>query len=424
MLTYILKVISYIIGIHIALLYSTVINASLTPKVTVGIDVLFNNSDYIPILKNKKIGLITNHTAINRQMLPTREVLKSHATTYNYTLSALFAPEHGITGAAYESESITDGKDLDGIPVFSLYGKTRRPTPDMLKHIDILIYDIQDIGSRSYTYISTLFYAMEEAAKLGIPVIVLDRPNPINGLVVDGPMLNDKWRSIVGYINVPYCHGMTIGELASFFNGEYQINCKLTVIPMKGWKRAMSFHETGLTWVPTSPNIPEPTTAAYYPVTGLLGELQIVSIGVGYTLPFKLVGAPWINAEAFAKNLNAQKFPGVSFLPFHFRPFHGRFAQENCQGVQIVITDQKCYKPVGTQYLIIGVLKNMYPQKMKASLIEAESRRDMFCKVNGTEEVYRIMTELDHVIWPLRSLHQKEREAFMIKRKKYLIASY
>lgn len=385
-----------------------------------GIDNLFNEK-YISLLKGKRVGLITNHTAINKQLLTSREVLRNNADKYNYTFTALFAPEHGITGAAYQSELIKDAKDDHGIPIFSLHGKTRRPTQEMLNQIDILLYDIQDIGSRSYTYISTLFYAMEEAAKNGIPIIVLDRPNPINGLVVDGPMLKDRWRSIVGYINVPYCHGMTIGELAKLFNEEYQVDCKLTVIPMSGWKRHMSFQETGLTWVPTSPHIPEPTTAFYYPMTGLLGELQIVNIGVGYTLPFKIVGAPWISAEKFAKHLNNQKFPGIYFLPFHFRPFYGRFAQEDCQGVQLVVTDPKIYKPVSTQYLIIGTLKNLYPSKMKAALVEAKSRHEMFAKVNGTEEVYKIITELDHIIWPLRSLHQKERESFLEKRKKYLM---
>lgn len=393
-----------------------------SPKVTVGIDVLFTEK-YALLLKGKRVGLITNHTAINKQHKTTREVLRDNSATYGYKLCALFAPEHGITGSAYQSELITDAKDDHGIPIFSLHGKTRRPTAEMLSHIDILLYDIQDIGSRSYTYISTLFYSMEEAAKKGIPVMVLDRPNPINGLVVDGPMLKDQWRSIVGYINVPYCHGMTIGELAKLFNEEYQVGCKLHVIPMVGWKRHMSFQDTDLAWVPTSPHIPECTTAFYYPMTGLLGELQIVNIGVGYTLPFKIVGAPWISAEKFAKSLNGHKFPGVYFLPFYFRPFYGRFAQEECQGVQLIVTDPKIYKPVATQYLIIGTLKNLYPTKMKAALGESKARHEMFAKVNGTEEVYRIITEIDHIIWPLRSLHQKEREQFLEKRKKYLIYS-
>ncbi len=391
--------------------------------VSVGIDVLLN-SEYVEILRNKRIGLITNHTAINHHLLPTRELLKNNAQKFNYTLAALFAPEHGITGSAHSWDSIQDERDSDGIPIYSLHGKTMRPTAKMLKEIDILLYDIQDIGARSYTYITTLFYAMEEAAKHGVPVMVLDRPNPINGIVVDGPMLEDKWRSIVGYINVPYCHGMTIGELAQFFNAEYKIGCALTVIPMKNWMRRMSFQDTGLAWIPTSPNIPEQTTPFYYPMTGLLGELELVSIGIGYTLPFKIIGAPWINAEEFVKHLNAQKFPGVHFMPFHFRPFFGRFKHEDCQGALIVVDNPLTYKPVCTQYLIIGMLKSLYPEKFKEALIASTSRKDMFCKVNGTEKIYRIISEQNHIIWKLRSLIEKESEAFLAIRKKYLISSY
>lgn len=389
-------------------------------QVSIGLDELFT-SDTIRLLQGKRIGLITNHTAINKNHTSSVQVLKENAKKHGYIVTALFAPEHGITGAAHASENIVDDKDSDGIPIYSLHGKTRRPTPEMLSHIHVLLYDIQDIGSRSYTYISTLFYAMEEAAKVHLPVIVLDRPNPINGLVVDGPMLEDKWRSIVGYVNIPYCHGMTIGELAKFFNDEYKIGCQLTVVPMKGWKREMTFKDTGLTWVPTSPHIPEASTALFYPITGLLGELHLISIGVGYTLPFKVVGAPWIDAEQFTKHLNDQKFPGVKFLPAYFRPFYGCFAKETCQGAHIIVTDHKIYKPVATQYLIIGALKNLYPEKMKAALAKAGDRKDMFCKVNGTEEVFRIMSEVEHVIWPLRQVHQVERERFLTKRKKYLI---
>lgn len=393
------------------------------PKVSVGIDVLFTE-EYAGLLKGKKVGLITNHTAINRQLQPTREVLKAQARSHGYVVSALFAPEHGITGRAYESEAIKDEMDPDGIPIYSLHGKTRRPTSAMLRNINILLYDIQDIGARSYTYISTLFYAMEEAAIHKIPVVVLDRPNPINGVIVDGPMLEDGFRSFVGYINVPYCHGMTIGELARFFNAEYGIGCDLTVVPMKGWKRQMSFQDTGLVWIPTSPNIPEATTPFFYPATGILGELQIVSIGIGYTLPFKVVGAPWIDADLFSEKLNAQKFPGVHFLPFYFRPFYGRFAQEDCQGVQIIVTNTLTFKPVATQYLIIGMIKSLYPQKFKQALVSAESRKQMFCLVNGTEEVYKIMTGKDSIIWKLKKLHHKQREEFLKIRRKYLNPAY
>lgn len=408
----------------LTLILSPLVLSSLEPaKVSVGIENLFT-PEYSELLSGKKIGILTNHTAVNHKMQSTVNVLKANAKKYGYKLTALFAPEHGITGSAHASEYIEDEKDPDGIPIYSLHGKTRRPTPQMLKNVDLVIFDIQDVGSRSYTYVSTLMYMIEEAAKLKIPVMILDRPNPINGTVVDGPVLEDNYRSIVGYINVPYCHGMTIGELAKYFNAENKINCNIIVIPMKGWKRTMSFHETGLAWIPTSPNIPEPTTAFYYPMTGLLGELQIVNIGIGYTLPFKLIGAPWINAKQFADKLNAQKFPGVFFEPFYYKPFYGRFAQEECQGVFIVVTNHLKYKPVATQYLIIGILKGLYPEKFREAIAASTSRKEMFCKVNGNSEIYRIITEENNIVWKLRAFQEKERNEFLELRKKYLIPEY
>lgn len=399
------------------------VHAAYSPKITVGADNLFTEK-YLDLIKGKKIGLVTNHTAVNRKMQSTIDALKSHSKNNNYTLVALFAPEHGITGASHASENIEDEKDPDGLPIYSLHGKTRRPTPQMLKGINLLIYDIQDIGSRSYTFSTTLYYVMEEAAKNNIPVLVLDRPNPINGLVVDGPMLEEKWRSMVGYINVPYCHGMTIGELAQFFNTEYKINCKLDVVPMKGWTRNMTFQDTGLPWIPTSPYIPEATTPFFYPTTGILGELNIVNIGIGYTLPFKVVGAPWINGKKFAHSLNQQKFPGVRFEPFCYKPFYGKFSQEDCEGVLIVITNPLIYKPVTTQYLLIGILKGLYPQQFKEAVASAAPRKEMFNKVNGTEEVYRVVSEDKNIVWKLRTLHEKERENFLTLRKKYLNPAY
>lgn len=392
-------------------------------KVTVGIDVL-SQGGYNSQLKGKRIGLITNHTAISSKRESTIDILKRMAKIQGFTLAALFAPEHGLNGSIHAEEKVDNAFDADNIPIYSLYGKTKRPTTAMLKGIDLLIYDIQDIGTRSYTYITTLFYVMEEASKRGISVMVLDRPNPINGIVVDGPMLEMKWRSTIGYINVPYCHGMTVGELALFFNSEYQAGCDLTVVPMHHWNRKMNFNDTGLSWMPTSPQIPEATTPLFYPATGLLGELSLVNIGVGYTLPFKIVGAPWIDAQQFAGALNRQKFPGVHFEPFHFKPFYGKFAHEECHGILLVVTDSLRYKPVSTQYLLIGVLKGLYPTKFKKAMEESKNRKEMFCKATGTEEIYRMMAEERNIVWKLRSHHEKERTNFMALRKKYLIGTY
>jgi uncharacterized protein YbbC (DUF1343 family) len=392
--------------------------------VSVGLERMFEKKEIVNLVKGKRLGLITNHTAITKEGISSIDVLKDSEKKYNFKLVALFAPEHGLKGDHYAEKAVSNEISRGGIPIFSLYGKTRRPTKAMLKGIDLLVYDIQDIGSRSYTYISTLFYVMEEAAKEGVDVLVLDRPNPINGLTVDGPMLDPGVRSYVGYINVPYCHGMTICELAHFFNTEYRVGCKLHIVPMEGWKRSMTFKDTGLPWKPTSPHIPEPDSPVFYPTTGILGELQLVNIGVGYTLPFKLVGAPWIDAESFAKHLNGQKFPGVSFHPFYFRPFFGRFARQNCQGVLIQVDDPKAFLPVSTQYLIIGILKSLYPKQFSEALAASKDRRKMFKKVNGTDKVYEIIQKERYIVWKLRDLHKTERERFLQRRKQFLIRSY
>ncbi len=393
------------------------------PKVSLGVENLLNTNK-ISLLLGKRVGLVTNHTGVDGKLRPTVSCLKEKAKEGGYQVTAFFAPEHGLTGAHHNSEKVEHAKDKDGIPIFSLHGSATRPTPDMLKEVDIILYDIQDIGCRSYTYATTLFYVMEEAAKHHIPVVVLDRPNPMGGLLIDGPMLEEKWRSMVGYINVPYCHGMTIGELALFFNGEYKIGCELHVIPMKGWHREMLYKDTGLTWIPTSPQLPENDTPFFYPTTGILGELQILNIGIGYTLPFKIVGAPWIDAEKFADSLNKQKFPGVHFQPFYYKPFFGRFAQKDCQGVLIVLEDPKVYKPVSTQFLILGMLKSLYPEQFQVALKEVKHRKEMFHKVNGTEKVYNTLVDEPFAVWPLRRLHEEERKQFYHTRKKYLLKEY
>jgi len=403
----------------ISILFILIHFFSFASNVQLGVDVFFNEGG-IAELKGKKIGLVTNHTGVNSEMRSTIDLFMEYAPQVK--LAALFAPEHGLNGQAYAFEEVDEMKGQAGIPVYSLHGKTRRPAEEMLQGIDVIVYDIQDIGSRSYTYTTTLCYVMEEAAKKGIPVIVFDRPNPINGLVVDGPMLEKKWRSYIGYLNVPYCHGMTIGELARFFNDKYQIGCKLKVVEMKGWKRWMSYADTGLTWIPTSPYIPESDTPQFYASTGLIGELSVVNIGVGYTLPFKVIGAPWIKAQPFADTLNDQKLPGVRFLPFHYRPFYGVYKGKDCQGVMIIVTDPKSYRPVSTQYMILGILKNLYPKQVMAKLNALEvGKKDLFCKANGNEEMLAMLQNEKYVAWKLIQYQKDEREKFRQERKKYLI---
>jgi len=393
----------------------------LASPVKTGLEVFFEE-DHVSSLKGKKIGLITNHTGVDSNLVS--NIQRFLNLSQVCSLQALFSPEHGITGRSYAEEVVKELKNWKNVPIYNLYGATKRPTPEMLKGIDVLIYDIQEIGARSYTYLSTLCYAMEEAAKHKISFIVLDRPNPINGEMVDGPMLQEKYRSFVGYINVPYCHGMTIGELAKFFNEEYKVGCDLKVIPMKGWKRSMSFKETGLPWIPTSPHIPEPDTPFFYCSTGILGELSILNIGVGYTLPFKVVGAPWIHAQSFALHLNNQKIPGARFLPFHFSPFYGLYKGESCEGVMIVITNAKIYRPLTVQYLLFGALKSLYPEEFIKRLDNSVKRQDVFTKVIGNEKIYQILKGERYPFWKLMEFQKEQKTNFIQKRKKYLLSEY
>ncbi|MCK4934922.1 MAG: DUF1343 domain-containing protein, partial [Simkaniaceae bacterium] len=343
-------------------LFFLIISDVIFAKIDLGIDQLFS-PEYEMKVKNKRVALVTNHTGVSKDLILTSALFQKKTN-----LVALFSPEHGLDGVSYAFEKVKDGKGSSGIPIYSLHGKTRRPTEEMLQGIDVIVYDMQDIGVRGYTYATTLFYVMEEASKKKMEVIVLDRPNPMGGKMVDGAMLDSKWRSYIGYINVPYCHGMTIGELAHFFNEEYKIGCNLTVVPMKGWKRSMKYSETGLAWIPPSPHIPEADTPFYNATTGILGELDLVNIGIGYTLPFKVVGATWIDADKFAEKLNEQHLSGVHFIPFHYRPFYGSYKGKNCHGVLINITDFEQYKPLGTQCLILGILNTLYPTDVKSTL--------------------------------------------------------
>lgn len=388
----------------------------LLAHIQIGVEAFFADG-HDQMLKNKKIVLITNHTAVDQNL-----TLSAHRFTKGpFTLSAIWTPEHGLEGISYAAEKVGDST-FKKIPVLSLHGEHRRPTPAMLKNIDAIVYDIQDIGLRSYTFASTLYYVMEAAAEKKVPVIVLDRPNPLSGLLVDGPMMESTLRSFVGYLNVPYAHGMTIGELAQFFNREYKVQCDLKVVSMKGWKRWMTFGDTKRKWVPTSPHIPEMDTPLFCAATGILGELGIVNIGVGYTLPFKVVGAPWINADQLATALNNQKLDGVRFLPFHFRPFYGLYKAQDCHGVLIDITDKSAFRPVSTQYMLMGMLKSLYPKPFVERLNQASTqRKDLFCKVNGNRSILDLLIKDPYPAWKCVSIDETKRSQFMEKRKAYLL---
>jgi uncharacterized protein YbbC (DUF1343 family) len=387
-------------------------------KIDLGIDVFFKENKQ-GMLKNKKIALLINHTSVNKNLKPTLDLFLENAS--NYKITKIFTPEHGLNGSELAGEKGENSKSAD-LCIYSLHSDHKRPTPEMLKDVDVIIYDIQEIGCRSYTFATTLYYVMEEAVKKNIKIIVLDRPNPINGLTIDGAMLEDEYRSFLGYINVPYCHGLTIGELAIFFNSEYKIGCDLEIVKMNGWKRDMSFSDTKLNWIPTSPNIPESDTPLFYATTGILGELELVSIGIGYTLPFKIVGAPWIDAKMFSENLNKQKLNYVKFIPYYFRPFYGPYKGQDCQGVKIEILDKINYRPLTVGYLIIGILKSLYSEILSEKLKKLPSNKiDTFCKVNGNKEIYNLLINEKYAAWKMIQFQEDKIKEFQEKRKKYLL---
>jgi len=358
-------------------------------SVLTGIDVL--EQEGFKTLDGKRVGLVTNPTGITRDFRSTVDVLHK---AENVKLVALFGPEHGIRGNVTAGGKITDSTDpATGLPEYSLYGATRKPTPEMLKGIDVLVYDIQDIGCRSYTYISTMAKVMEAAAEQDIEVVVLDRPNPLTGNRVEGNILDPKFRSFIGLFEVPYVYGLTCGELANMINGEGWLadgaKCKLTVVPMKGWRRDMWFDQTGLPWVPASPHVPHAVTALFYVATGIMGELHVISEGVGYPMPFELAGAPWIDAAKFAAELNARKLPGVVFRPLTFRPYYGPYEKQDCGGVQVHILDRDALTLVGVQFHVMDVHQRLYPDKK----LFGSKRDGMFDKACGTDRVRLMFQE-------------------------------
>lgn len=312
-------------------------------------------NDYADIFAGKRVGLITNQTGVDRNLKSSVDILRSKVQ-----LQAVFVPEHGLFGAVTAGDDVKNDK-YEGIEVRSLYGDTRRPTKAMLADIDVLAFDIQDVGTRHYTYVSTMAYAMEACAKEGKKFVVFDRPNPLGGYY-EGPTLKNGFETFIGLYNVPLRHGLTVGEYARFINKEYKIGADLQVIPMKNWTKEMLFEQTGLPWVATSPNIPTETSAFCYAATGIVGDMNI-SVGIGTTKPFEYVGTPWLDKLAFAAQLNALEMPGVIFRPIAFIPNYGTYAGELCQGVQIHITDKRSFQPAHVGAQMVRLLMKDYPQK-------------------------------------------------------------
>jgi len=331
-------------------------HSSHAPRVQTGLDVL-ETQRFAP-LRGKRIGLITNHTGRDSQERSTVDVL-SHAS--GVQLVALFSPEHGLAGR--NDEKTASAKDpATGLPVHSLYGETLRPTDEMLKGIDALVFDVQDAGVRFYTYTTTMAYCMEEAAKRNISFFVLDRPNPLGGEIVEGPMLDADRTNFVGYFPLPLRYGLTIGELAQLFNAENHIGANLHVITMKNWHRNYFFESTGMKWIPPSPNLRTTKGSILYPGIEILQNAG-VSVGRGTETPFEEFGAPWLSGEDVAAALNGRHLPGLHFTAKPFIPIVGLYSGQRCGGVAIRITDRYSVRSLRTGLEIAAILRKLYPEQ-------------------------------------------------------------
>lgn len=375
--------------------------AATRPPVKLGVEVLFEK--HLDLVRGKRVGLITNPTGTDSHL---ESIIQRFRAQPDVTLVALYGPEHGVRGNAQAGEYVPFYYDEHlKLPVFSLYGQTHKPPADMMtnideymrsfdtKHegkqvatamiqsVDVMVFDLQDVGTRVYTYLATMAYAMQAAADAGIPFIVLDRPNPINGVAMEGPLLEyPKYRSFIGLYPIPLRHGMTVGELARLFNDKFlpkKVN--LTVVPMKNWFRDEWFDETSLPWVLPSPNLPTPESATVYPGQVIL-EGTNLSEGRGTTKPFELFGAPWIDGFVLAKKLNDLKLPGVKFREAWFTPTFSKFTGQQCGGCQLHVTDRQAYRPVATTVAILAAVKQLYADKL-------EFHAEYFDKVLGNSSV-------------------------------------
>ncbi len=380
--------------------------------------------DGFRLLAGRRVGLLVNHTA---RVGGAHLVDVLHAAP-DVTLAALFGPEHGLRGTADAGEKVADGRDdRTGVPVYSLYGATRKPTPAMLRGLDVLVFDIQDVGARFYTFISTMGLAMQAAAEAGLPFVVLDRPNPLGGAYVSGFVLEPAFTSFVGQYPLPVAHGLTVGELARMIQGERLLpgleTLRLDVVPMQNWQRAMRWPDTGLPWIYTSPNIPDFETALVYPGACFF-EATAASEGRGTLEPFKLLGAPWADGPTLADTLNARRLPGVRFEATRFTPrsIEGMVAQpklegEALRGVRYVVTDAHAFRPVETG---IHVLHAFYRQALGAGRKDFFAREDALARLAGTRRLGQMLQagarpEAVIAAW------QEEVQAFERRRAPYLL---
>lgn len=387
-----------ILSFQFILLWSSVVLSQ--PVIKPGIEVLVENN--FSVLSGKKVGLITNPSGVDSKLKSTVDILHE---AKNVNLTALFAPEHGVRGnieGGQEIENYVD--DITGVPVYSLYGSSRKPTVEMLKNIDALVYDIQDIGCRSYTFISTMGLAMEAAAENDLEFVVLDRPNPLGGNRIEGNYVEDGFYSFISQFRIPYVYGLTPGELAILLKEEKMLEdglqCKLTVVPLEGWERDMTFHDTGLEWVITSPHIPFGDSPFYYVATGIVGELRnTVSIGVGYTMPFHTLATRWTDSESLSRKLNSYDLPGVIFRPINYIPYYATAKGENLSGVQIHITDYNTVNLMTIQFYFLQAVNELYPDHN--ILEEGEGRLGAFDRALGTDvirELFKKDQKVENII--------------------------
>ena len=383
-------------------------------KVKTGIEVLKANN--FKQLEGKRVGLVTNPTGVDNFLKSDVDILHEAA---NVKLVALFGPEHGVRGNVHAGDHVGNAADpTTGVPVYSLYGKSRIPSKEMLQGIDVLVYDIQDIGCRSFTYISTLGNIMKAAAENGIKVMVLDRPNPLGGEKVEGNLVEDDCLSFVSAFKIPYVYGLTPGEVALLLNGENMLGakCDLEVVKMKGWKRKMTYDQTGLQWVLPSPHIPHASSAPYYSVSGIVGELDSISIGVGDTMPFQMFGAPWIDAPVLAQRLNALNLPGVMFRPIYYKPFYAFGKGQDLQGVQVYLTDYRKATLTNIQFYVLQELYSLYPDH--DVLAQCTKRHAMFDKVCGSKQIRQLFMKR-HKWEDVKPYWEKDAESFKQLAKKY-----
>ena len=376
--------------ISLSLLVSSVVFAS-GPVVKTGIEVLRDRG--FEGLTGKRVGLVTNPSGVDHLLNSTVDILFNAP---GVELVALYGPEHGVRGDLYAGDHVKDSRDeVTGLPVYSIYGATRKPTKEMLQGIDIMVYDIQDVGVRSYTFISTLGLVMEACGEMGIEVMVLDRPNPLGGNKIEGCYVEPEFYSFVSQYRIPYVYGLTVGELAVMINEEGMnrgqkgdqapARCELTVVPMEGWTRDMVYEDTGLPWVLPSPNIPFKDTPMYYAAAGICGELYgFMNIGIGYTLPFQVFGALWLNPERLKEKLESYGLPGVSFRTIWYKPFSGSQKGQLVKGLQYFFTDYENARLTDTQFYVMQAVAELHPDKKAFEII---SGYGLFDKVCGTDYV-------------------------------------